>query len=175
MKKNSIALIGFMGTGKTTIGKALTDYLGFSYKFIETDQIIIEMADKAISNIFSEEGEQKFREYELKACKKASKLKNTVISCGGGVVLNKINIKHLKKNCRIVLLKASIEEIYRRTMVNGKESRPVIDKEDPKKEIEKILKLRQPFYNSAAEVTIDTTGKKRDEIVMEIIEKLNKK
>ncbi|GAI79347.1 unnamed protein product, partial [marine sediment metagenome] len=103
MTKNSVALIGFMATGKTTIGKALVEYLGDAYKFIETDQIIIEMAGKSIPKIFSEEGEKKFREYEIVACKKVSILTNVIVSCGGGVVLNKINIENLKKNCHIVL------------------------------------------------------------------------
>jgi len=173
MKKDSIALIGFMGTGKTTIGKALADYLGPNHKFIETDQIIVEMADKSIPKIFSEDGEQKFRYYEKEACKIVSKLRKTVISCGGGVVLNQSNIKNLKKNCHIVLLKASLEEIYRRVMTDGKESRPIIDKEDPKKEIKKILKLRQNYYQAAAEITINTTGKETDEIIKEIVKEIS--
>ena len=82
MKKNSIALIGFMATGKTTVGKALAEYLGESFTFIETDQMIVEMTGKLIPTIFSEEGESKFREYEAIACRNASKLKKTVISCG---------------------------------------------------------------------------------------------
>lgn len=171
MPKDSIALIGFMATGKTTVGKSLVDYLGKSYKFIETDQIIIEMAGKPIPRIFSEDGEEKFRDYEVKVCKKVSNLKNIVISCGGGIVLNEINIKNLKKNCYIVLLKASIEEIYRRVMNEGKELRPVIDKEDPMNEIEKVWKNRENSYNSSADIIIDTTNKSISEIVKEILHK----
>jgi len=171
MTKSSIALIGFMGTGKTTVGKALVEYLGDTYSFIETDQIIIERVGKTIPKIFAEEGEEKFREYEISACKEASRLKNVVISCGGGVVLNKINIVNLRKNCHIILLKASIQEIYIRALKDGKENRPVINKEDPKFEIEKVLKFRKPFYDSAADFTIKTTGKKIDEIVLEVVKK----
>ena len=83
MIKDSIALIGFMATGKSTVGKALKEYLGKDYKFIETDQLIIEMTGKPIHNIFSENGETKFREYEIEACRKSAKLKKTIISCGG--------------------------------------------------------------------------------------------
>jgi shikimate kinase len=173
MKKHSIALIGFMATGKSTVGKSLVDYLGKEYKFIETDQIVIEMAGKPIPRIFSEDGEERFREYEVDACIKVSKLKKAVVSCGGGVVLNDVNIRNLKKNCNVVLLKASIEEIYNRAMNEGKELRPVIDKKDPMNEIEKVWKYREKFYNSAAEFTIDTTDKSINEIVQEILEKLN--
>ena len=172
MKKDSIAIIGFMATGKTTVGMKLTEYLGNNYKFIETDQIIIEMAGKPIPRIFSEDGEEKFREYEAEACKKVSKLKKVVISCGGGVVLNKNNIENLKKNCYVILLTTTSDEIYNRIMKNGKTLRPVINKEDPKKEIENILKFRQPLYNRAADITINTTGKKIDEIVREMLAKV---
>lgn len=171
MIKNCIALIGFMATGKTVVGKALANHLGNNYRFIETDQIIIEDAGKSIPDIFAEDGEIRFREYEITACRKASKYQNVIISCGGGIVLNKINIDHLKQNCHIVLLDATSEEIYERAMKDGKETRPVIDKQDPMAEIEKVLNFRKPFYKAAAEIVIETTGKKLDGIVREIIEK----
>ena len=84
MPKDSIALIGFMATGKTTIGKALVEYLGNDYRFIETDQLIIQKVGKPIPRIFSEDGEDKFREYEISVCEKVSKLHQVIISCGGG-------------------------------------------------------------------------------------------
>ncbi|MFX1365988.1 MAG: shikimate kinase [Promethearchaeota archaeon] len=169
MGKDSIALIGFMATGKTTIGKALVDYLGNDYRFIETDQLIIQQAGKSIPRIFAEEGEDKFREYEILVCKEVSKLNKVVISCGGGVVLNPINILHLSKNCHIVLLKATPDEIFRRALKDGKETRPLIDKKDPKKEILKILNFRKPLYEKSAEFMIDTTNKTIKEIVHEIV------
>jgi shikimate kinase len=169
MSKDSIALIGFMATGKTTIGKALVEYLGNDYRFIETDQLIFQKVGKPISRIFAEEGEDKFREYEISVCKKVSKLNKVVISCGGGVVLKRINIQLLSKNCHIVLLIATPDEIFRRSLKNGKETRPVIDKEDPKKEIVKVLNFRKPYYEAAAEIVIDTTDKTIEKIVREII------
>ena len=169
MKKNSIALIGFMATGKTTVGKALAKHLGDVYRFIETDQIIIEIAKKTIPQIFSQDGEKRFREYELVACKRVSNLTNVIVSCGGGVVLNKVNIDNLKLNCHIVLLEASIEEIYKRVMRDGKETRPVINKDDPKKEIEKVLNLRKPYYQAAVEYVIETTSKEIQDVVEEIV------
>jgi shikimate kinase len=169
MKKTCIALIGFMATGKTTVGKAVARHLGDTFKFIETDQMIIEMAKKTIPQIFSEDGEKKFREYELVACKKVSNLTNIIVSCGGGVVLNKVNIDNLKLNCHIVLLEASLEEIYKRAMKDGKETRPIINKDDPKKEIENVLIFRKPYYQAAAEFIIETTNKEIQDIVEEIV------
>ena len=171
MTKNSIALIGFMATGKTIVGKELIKELGKEYKLIEMDDMIIEDAGKSIPEIFSEDGEIRFREYEIAACKKASKYIKVVISCGGGCVLNKINIDYLKQNCHIVLLQTSAEEIYKRCMKDGPETRPVIDKPDPKAEIEKVLIFRKPFYEAAAEIIVDTTQRNVKEIAKEIIEK----
>ena len=169
MPKDSIALIGFMATGKSAVGKVLKDHLGKNYTFIETDLLIEKMAGKSIPKIFSEDGEVLFREYELEACKKVSQLKKSIISCGGGVVLNKKNIEILKQTCQIVLLTASPKEIYNRAMKDGKENRPIIDKKDPYKEIERILLYRKPYYNSAAEIIIDTTHKSIEKIVQEIL------
>ena len=175
MPKDSIALIGFMTTGKTTIGKALVKYLGKEYKFIETDQQIIQEIGKSIPQIFAEEGEDKFREYEASVCEKVSKLKKVIISCGGGIVLNEKNIENLKKNCHIVLLSTTPDEIYKRSLKNGKETRPVIDKEDPKKEIEKVLSFRKPYYEAASEIVIITKNKKIMNIVREIVIKTHLK
>ncbi len=175
MTKGNIALIGFMATGKTTVGKALVGYLGNTYSFIETDQIIIENAGKIIPKIFAEEGEKKFREYEISACKQVSLLNNVVISCGGGVVLNKVNIDNLKINCHVVLLRASTQEIFTRAMKDGKETRPIINKKDPQSEIENVLKFRNPLYDSAADFIIETTGKKIKDIVLEIVKKTHLK
>jgi len=171
MTKTSIALIGFMATGKTSVGQKLAEFLGNEYQFVETDQLIIENAGKSIPKIFAEDGEITFRENEIAACKKASKYEKHIISCGGGVVLNKINIDYLKQNCYIVLLQTTAEEIFQRAMNDGQETRPVIDKEDPKREIENVLNYRKPFYEAAAEIIVDTTNKSIDEIVKEIIEK----
>ncbi len=175
MTKNSIALIGFMATGKTSIGRILADHLGKDYTFIEMDDLIIEKAGKSIPEIFSEDGEICFREFEMAVCKEVSKMERVIISCGGGVVLNKLNIDYLKLNSFIVLLEATAEEIYKRAMKDGQETRPVIDKEDPKAEIEKVLIFRKSFYDAAAEYTINTTGKKVEDLVQEIQDKLSGK
>ena len=115
-----------MATGKTAVGRALAKYLGKEYIFVETDEIVIKEASKSIPRIFKEEGENVFREYEISACEKASRLSKAVISCGGGVVLNEVNITNLRKNCHIVLLTASLEEIYNRSKKDGLKTRPII-------------------------------------------------
>jgi shikimate kinase len=168
MSKDSIALIGFMATGKTIVGKALKKYLGKEYEFIETDEEIILKVGKSIREIFAEEGEARFREYETSICERISKLNKVIVSCGGGIILNEKNVENLRKNCYMVLLSATIDEIYERTLKNGKEFRPLINKDDSKKEIVKILNLRRPYYETAAEFVIDTTGRNIKNIVREI-------
>ncbi len=111
--KSSIALIGFMGTGKTAAGKALAERLG--KEFIELDALIELKAGKTIPEIFQQDGEVIFRELEIGVTKEVSQRKNAVIACGGGVVLNKINIDRLRKECLIVYLTASPRVILKRT------------------------------------------------------------
>jgi len=170
MEKNSIALIGFMATGKTTIGKALARYLGNEYEFIETDELVIKLSGKSIPEIFSEDGEEVFRQLERKVCKNVASLEKIVISCGGGIVLNPLNISDLKKKCFIILLTAPLHEIYNRVMQNGKEKRPVISKKDSFKDVKNLLNTRQPLYDSAAEFSIDTSKKSINTIIKEILE-----
>ena len=175
MLKSSVALIGFMGTGKTTIGRLLAIKLGKPYQFIEMDQIIEKMAGKTLQEIFSQDGEVSFRKFERIACLKISKLENYVISCGGGAVLDKKNIRNLQKNSYIILLKATTMEIYNRVLKEGINIRPLINKVNPEEEIEKLYTIRSHIYESAADLEVDTTDKDLDNIVDEIIEKLNRK
>ena len=173
MLKSSIALIGFMGTGKTTIGKLLANKLGKEYRFVEMDILIEEMAGKSIPEIFSQDGEVLFRDLESKICQKVSTLEKVVISCGGGVAINKENVDNLHKNCTIILLESKINTIIKRILSRGIQARPVIDKEDPIKEIKKLFHSRKPIYQSVADIIIDTENKGKVVIVNEIIQKLN--
>ena len=172
MLKSSVALIGFMGTGKTTIGKLLVKKLGGEYQFIEMDQLIEQMAGKSIPEIFVQDGEVSFRELEINVCQKVSTLKKVVISCGGGTVLNKNNVENLKKNCTIILLESKIETIINRILKDGIQERPVIGKEAPIKEIKKLFHLRNPLYQSVADIIVDTENKNKAVIVNKIIQKL---
>jgi shikimate kinase len=96
-----------------------------------------------------------------------------VVSCGGGVVLNQINIDNLKKRCYIILLNASIQEIYKRIRKDGIKNRPLIDTIAPLEDIKELLEHRQPLYDSAADFRIETTGQSIKKIVKKIVTKLN--
>ncbi len=167
--KTSIALIGFMGTGKTGVGKALAEKLG--KEFFELDPLIEKKAGKTIPAIFKEDGEITFREFEIEAIKEVSKERNAVIACGGGVVLNKINIDRLKEEAVIVCLTASPQVILRRTSRDAEE-RPLLAIANPALAIKELLRFRRPFYERAADTTVNTSRLDIDSVVTQIIAKI---
>jgi len=152
--KSNIALIGFMATGKTAIGRLLAERTGKF--FIELDSLIARRACKSIEDIFAEDGEATFRELEIALVKEIADNKNQVIACGGGVVLNQINIDHLKKNAAIILLEAKPEVILKRAL-NDRTVRPLLKGDYKMSKVKELLNFRKPFYQRAADITIDTS------------------
>lgn len=153
MKANLI-LIGFMGTGKTSLGKLLANRLGRG--FVDLDQKIEREAGMSIPKIFELHGEKYFRELEKKAVREVSGRKNLVIATGGGTVKDAENVRLLKNSGVIICLTTDPEEIFRRTERRGE--RPVLDGggEERLATIKKLLAEREIFY-SQADYTIDTT------------------
>ena len=121
------------------------------------DLLIEQKVGKPIPEIFSQDGETRFREYELDISKELSKRSNCIISTGGGVVLNKLNLDYLSQSSEIVVLIATPKEIIKRIMKDGPEKRPVIAKPNPLSEIKKVLDYRLPLYKNASEIIINTT------------------
>ncbi len=167
--KTNIALIGFMGTGKTAVGKALAKKL--DKKFIELDSLIERKARKTIPQIFKQDGEIAFRELEIEVAKEVAERENVVIACGGGVVLNKINIDRLRKESLIVYLTASPKIILKRTS-NDAEERPLLKVANPTLTIQGLLRFRKPFYERAADIKINTSKLDIDAVVEQIIIKI---
>jgi shikimate kinase len=172
MTKN-IALIGFMATGKSAIGRKLA--IKLDYKFVETDELIEKLAGKKIPEIFKDDGEPAFREYEIAVIKGIAESNNTIISCGGGVILNKINIDRLKQSGTVILLTAKPETILQRTKDDT--SRPLlnIDNEEGKlNKIKEMLTQREFYYTTSADITVATDGKSHEKVIEEIIHLLQK-
>lgn len=167
--KTSIALIGFMGTGKTAVGKALAEKLG--KEFFELDLLIEKKSGKTIPAIFKEDGEISFREFEIEVVKEVSQQRNAVIACGGGVILNKINIDRLRKEAVIVYLTASPRVILRR-ISRDTDERPLLAVANPALTIKDLLRFRRPFYERAADVTVNTSGLDIDSVVRQITAKI---
>lgn len=167
--KTSIALIGFMGTGKTAVGRALAEKLG--KEFVELDALIERKAGRTIPEIFQQGGEIAFRELEIEVTKEAAERKNAVIACGGGIVLNKINIDRLKKESVIVYLTASPEVILKRTSTDENE-RPLLKTTDATSTVRELLRFRKPFYERAADISIDTSIPDISSVVEQILRKV---
>lgn len=170
--KTNICLVGFMGTGKSTAGNLVAQQLGKQY--IETDALIEQKAGKSIPEIFSEDGEIRFRELEIETIRDASSnvdMMNTVFSLGGGAVLNQINIMYMRQSSVIICLEARPEIILERILQDGKETRPLLAKSDPLQEIKKLLVTRAPFYAAATNpnLVIDTSDREIDDVAAEII------
>ena len=167
-EKRNIVLVGFMGTGKTVVGKALASALGF--KYVDTDLLIEQIAKKSIPEIFAEEGEPKFREYETRAIGMIMHLKDHVIATGGGAVMLDENVQNMKRTGLVVCLTATPEVIYQRTRKD--DYRPLLRTPDPLKKIKSLLKIRDSQYRKA-DYTIDTSNLSVDAVVEAIIELWN--
>ena len=169
--KTSIALIGFMGTGKTVVGKALAEKLG--KEFIELDALIERKAGKTIPQIFRQDGEIGFRSIEIEVAREASGRKNAVIACGGGIVLNQINIDRLKQKGVVVYLRASPEVVLRRTAEGGNQ-RPLLAVADPGTRVRELLGQRRPFYERAADISVNTSALSIERVAETVIRRVGK-
>ncbi len=168
MNDNNIILVGFMGSGKTTVGKLLSFRL--KKKFIDMDDVIEERAGKAISLIFSEDGEQYFRNMERKLVQELASGLNQVIAAGGGIVLNPDNIADFSRSGRVICLLASEDNILRR--VSFSNTRPLLEKGDKIEGIRKLMEQRRPLYEAIHD-RVDTSGLTPEEVVEVIMLMLN--
>jgi shikimate kinase len=141
-----------MGTGKTSVGKELAKKK--KWPFVDLDDLIELREKRLISEIFAKEGEPYFRRTEKQALSKVSKEKNFIVACGGGIVLDKANIKTMKKTGIMVCLTADVNIILKRT--SAFTHRPLLKVAQPKKQIELLLKMRAPYYAQADKI-IDTS------------------
>ena len=162
MGKN-IVLLGFMGTGKTSIARQLAEDL--SMKFVETDSVIEEREGIIINEIFRTKGEPYFRKLESDVIEELASGQGLVISAGGGVVLNNQNINTLKENGILICLDAEPEETLRR--VAHEKHRPLLNVKNPLQKIKELLNFRKPYYDKIS-VHVDTNKKTIEEIVREI-------
>lgn len=165
---NNIVLIGFMGSGKSTVGKMLADIL--EYDFVDTDRVIEERAGRSIPQIFEEQGEERFRELETLVVESVCSRSRTVISTGGGAVLRQRNFRCLKESGTVVYLRLSEEELLRRTaQLRG---RPLLAGADRKQRVREMLAERSGLYEKAADITIDSDRLSPDETADTITERL---
>lgn len=161
-KKDNRVLIGFMGSGKTTFGKALAEKLDM--QFLDTDAYIEKQAGKSIADIFAEDGEEAFRKLETETLTYLrDNLENTVLATGGGMPLRECNARLLKETGRVFYLTAAPQVIYDR--VKDSTDRPLLQGENPYGRICELMKERRSRYESAADVLVDTNSNDMEEIL----------
>jgi len=168
IKYKNIFLVGFMGAGKTTVGRVLADKIGYS--FVDPDQVLEENAGSTISVIFSEFGEDYFRDLESKTLKTISTGERQVIATGGGVVIRDRNWDIMEQAGLTVYLKAPIEVLFER--IKDSTHRPLLQVENPLKRARELLDSREHLYQKAV-LIIDTENLSVTGVAEEIVKVLN--
>ena len=159
----NLALIGFMGTGKTSVGRLLAEQLRF--EFLDTDELIQSRTGRTINDIFVQDGEPAFRELERQVVEELATRQQTVISTGGGLPTNPDNLAQLKRHALVVCLWTAPEKIWER--VKNQSHRPLLHAADPQQKIRDLLAARAPFYRQA-DVLVNTDQRSAREVAQQI-------
>ena len=165
----NIVLIGFMGTGKSSVGKILAKKLNRTW--VDVDHCIEEKEKRKIAEIFEREGEGYFRRLEKDMVKEVAEGTDLIITTGGGVVIDAENVEALRKKGFLIALTATPETIFQR--VNGSRHRPLLKNADKMGEIRRLLEQRRPFY-AKADRLFSTDGKTAAQVADAIVDALEK-
>jgi shikimate kinase len=160
----NLALIGFMGSGKSCAGRLAADVLRFT--FLDTDRVIEARAGAAISEIFARQGEPAFREWEQRIVEELTRRSKTVIATGGGLPVNEANLQSLKTHALVVCLWASPETIWER--VRQHDHRPLLNEPEPLERIRDLLAVREPHYRQA-DVLVNTERRSVREVALQVV------
>lgn len=164
----NIFLIGFMGTGKSTIANSLKRK--YDMQVLDMDSEIEKNQGKAISEIFAEEGEEYFRDLETQLVLDLQKRDNVVVSCGGGAVLREKNVQEMRKSGKIILLQATPETILER--VKNSHNRPLLEGNKNIDFIKELMSKREDKYNSAADIVVSVDARAVEDIADEVYSKV---
>jgi shikimate kinase len=167
-----VFLIGYRGTGKTTVARELAARLG--YRAVDSDDIVESEAGKSIARIFAEDGEPTFRDMEANAVAALSREQRVVVGLGGGAVLREENRRAIKAAGRVIWLQASVDTILARVAADPMTlaRRPNLTASGGRIEIEELLAKRTPLYSECATLIVDTEGKTASEVAEEIVANL---
>jgi len=171
-QKEKVILTGYRATGKSSIGKILADLLGFG--FIDTDEAIEKRQGETITEMVGRGGWDLFRRKEENLLLELARSKNKVIAAGGGSVMHEKAWKKLRQNALVVWLTADIKTICRRLAADSdtEDQRPPLTEMGTMNEIAMVLSERRPLYKKSSDITIDTEGKKPEEVAETILMKL---
>lgn len=163
--ESNIVLIGFMGCGKSSIGRRLATSLG--YKFSDSDELVTLHQGRSVAEIFAEEGEENFREMETGQLSGLTTERRLVLATGGGAVLRARNRELLHQIGKVVWLHADPETLFERASRNRK--RPLLEVENPRSTFDSLLESRLPVYEETADLKIDATGLSHEQTLEEIL------
>jgi shikimate kinase len=169
--QRNVYLIGPMGSGKTAVGRRLAALLGL--RFIDSDAEIEKRTGVDIRYIFEKEGETRFRERERDVIAELTALEDVVIATGGGVILDPANRERLANTGTVVYLETTVETLVRRT--KAAKTRPLLMNEDPRTVLERMMLIRRPLYENAADLRIETTGRQVRAVAADIQQRLQKR
>lgn len=164
----SIVLIGFMGAGKSSTGKALARKTGLPR--FDTDEIVATRFGLSVMEIFARFGEEGFRDAETEALGQLSETTPAIIVTGGGIVLRPENVDMLHELGKVVSLEADEETLFRR--ISRRASRPLLQTENPRATLVELLRVRDPLYRAAADVRLDTSRLTHDEVADAILKSM---
>ena len=164
----AIVLIGFMGAGKSSIGRTLERMTGLPR--FDTDEMVAARFGMTISEIFERHGEEIFRQAEIDALRELSSKAHAVIVTGGGIVTRPENIELLRALGTVVFLAADEQTLFRR--ISRRPTRPLLRTENPRATVTALLEKRLPLYRGAADIEIDTSTFTHDEVAKLILERL---
>ena len=161
-------LIGFMGSGKSTVSRHMSRALDVPK--IEMDEVLAERAGKSITQIFAEDGEEVFRQMETALLREIGAGEPALVSCGGGVVLRPENVGLMKTTGTILMLSATPQTIFQRVRHSTK--RPILNGNMNVEFIAELMTKRDPAYRAAADVTVSIDGKTSDIVAKELVERI---
>ena len=169
--QRNVYLIGPMGSGKTAVGRRLAALLGL--QFVDSDAEIEKRTGVDIRYIFEKEGEARFRERERDVIADVTALDGVVVATGGGVILDPANRERLAKTGTLVYLETTIDTLVRRT--KAAKTRPLLMNDDPRAVLERMMLVRRPLYEGAADLRIETTGRQVRAVAADIQQRLKER
>ncbi len=163
MERN-VVFIGFMGSGKTSVGKRLS--MDLKREFIDMDDFIVQREGMSVNEIFENKGEAYFREAERELCERFAEPKSKIIATGGGVIKNDKNVANLKKGGIIIYLKSTPKQIAYNLRFDN--TRPLLAGGNKEEKIASLMAEREPTYNRCADVVLDVSNIDIDETIERI-------
>jgi shikimate kinase len=165
MGHSNIFLVGMMGAGKTTVGRALATRM--KREFVDTDRLLVDRTGVPVTTVFEIEGEEGFRRRESAILREICEDDERVVATGGGIVLDEENWRVMRESGTVVYLRARLESLWERTRHDS--SRPLLATANPRERLAELLKQREPLYRAAAHIIVDSGPQSAAKLVNRVL------